>query len=201
MSTHRLCYPLMTVFFMVFSFLALTPALSQVTGVTEESDNGEAHEFSSEEDFLAALAAEGGRLHLQDVHVSRGASDEVVGVIFQKKSDVEQALRSLGGGADTFTIGDNIVEIKTFLKVLHSLHRISTTENDSATADAESASIAALSSGLPKNITVCDPNGGNFCTYNSTSNDHYTIFGFGYHKVSSGTMLKKGGRYSYDAFY
>lgn len=72
----------------------------------EESDPGppyqdaEIRAFSERQEFLAALTAEVARLQLLDVQVHRGASDEVVGLTFEKQSDLEQVLRGLGGEAE-----------------------------------------------------------------------------------------------------
>jgi hypothetical protein len=72
----------------------------------EESDPGlpyqdaEIRAFSGREEFLAALTAEVARLQLLDVQVHRGASDEVVGLTFEKQSDLEEALRGLVGEAE-----------------------------------------------------------------------------------------------------
>lgn len=205
-KTLRKCCVIRMFAFVAMAFTLSMPiiAASQATGAAEEShNNAEVREFLNQEEFLAALSAEVDRLRLKDVRVTRGASDEVVGVTFKKKSDVKKVLRRLGGGVGAFTVSDKTVKVETLIRLLHRPHRVSATKNGSPAADAESASIAALSIGLPEeNITVCDPYGGDFCTYNSTNNDHYTVFGWGYHDVSSGTMQRQGGfqRMGYKAF-
>lgn len=169
---------------------------AQATIESSGSRDAKIRKFSGQQGFLAALSAEVARLKLKDVQVHRTASGKVVGVTFRKKSDIAKALRAVGGPSEAFKIADKTVTIRKLTNFLHKVRKAR-----SATADANSMGTAALSSGLRKDLDACDQRGGDFCTYNSTTNDHYTIFSLGYHHVSSRTMVTRGGRHSYYPFY
>lgn len=137
-------------------------------------------EFQTRAELYDWLAAQADELQLNDVDVKRNASGEIESVLLQGKSR-DLLLAKLLGETGHFKLEGHEIALEP-------------NGSDSGSGDIASSQ-QALTSGIPSSQTACS---GSFCLTGRSWNDHYSLFGLGYHDVG-GSASASGIVTSYSA--
>jgi hypothetical protein len=163
----------------VLGSLSLMGCGGGVDGVPEARESSAPLEFRTRAELYDWLVAQAALLGIPDITVKRNASSEIESVVLPGDSR-DVLIAKLHGSAGFFKVEGHDITLPSS----PTQPQAETTTKAPAPAapgpENVSSTSAALTSGIPDNKTVCS---GAFCLYGSSWNQHYSLFGLGYHDV------------------
>lgn len=144
----------------------------------QPGDAGEtqALSFSTPAELYEWMGEEAGRENLGDVVARRDATGAIVSVTMSPGSR-DRLMEALQGEVGYFTLKGERVDLSRALTA-------ATFKPAKPVSDAE---FTEVTSALSSSASACS---GSFCASGSSYNDHYTLFGIGYHDVGTSTAAK-----------